>query len=1109
MDACEHQADFAATPSSAKRRRMRVSTLTSRKRQKLIDPAISVRSRRKALSNVEDLPSSADLEIAPLLVDDSADVPDELTPEAAVAAYDKDEFTARWYCRYKAAVADKKRAAYGVHGVMSDTCYIHQVRELLRRGHLDDCGLRLSNPSMYAALQARQHRNARSIVFRATVVLPGAPAEAAVSCVVPVLYIVKQEATLTINPLPSDCVRVIPISQLRMLLQRAHEVLLCRITAVFKHMQQYYANVTRAMCDDYARHCNVCNRQKLHSTLRQPVHPILSRAPRERYVIDFIDMRNDADRGSCWILHMIDHASKYRWAEACKNKEAATVMRVVKRWWCEYGRPDILHSDNGGEFTADLIEELCVKWGVQKRHGRPYRPQTQGVVERANRQLNAYLSAWRAIPDNAEQGWVAALPEITRAANHAFTRAIKTTPHDAFPSTSTQRTLPGTFKADLNDKEDIDIDAAQSDTEGQEDDTRNGLLGVLRDVEGRESIADAIIGAKQRETEVVGPTLQDNCDSQEVLAEPEDSTLQLLPPLSRVHVASEPQAVTVPKSDTPLTASVAALHISESDTNADESGVKGELLDAALLKSSPSPDATLARTYFTSDVAADSVSGDDLECYELMRNAEQIDDPTRPLNSLHIIARGRVESLWFRQWQAWCEVLTRHVRVVGVVADGNCGPASAVSAHQQLFSRRRVATEVELRNTRVSVLTWVEKNRELYSKLNGGKADEASLLLTQCREDGRHVAPDFFRAYACMHKLNVFILAIKSVKFPNEQREDGGVKMNSSFSCRLMNVLDDGTTLLPADRANTMAVHFHHRSEHVGSGSRSPGVGHYEFVVDSDGRSLWSTTEPIVQQCLLVACKQTVCFRRLFHYAERMRKQLRDNKHDELFEVGMLANLQVRQKLRNAVSGHTHRRKNMYVRLLERVPVDNAARTFLVLSHGGVVSEGVPSYELAQCGQDVDTDLLTRAVSDDDRKKEKRVSLLTAWKFELARAPGRGEGGVTAGAQAVRSSADSVDDPSLKRITRASTASARTAKAPRTTATDRAAPSLTSSPPVEFICASCSSTFFVPHNQGAVRCLLCQQTLHTLAVQCSRSLGWVQTAGGRFCSAGCRRRFPR
>ena len=46
-------------------------------------------------------------------------------------------------------------------------------------------------------------------------------------------------------------------------------------------------------------------------------------------------------------------------------------------------------SDNGKEFIAKLIKDFHSELGVQERHGNPYRPQTQGAIERSHPTVKA------------------------------------------------------------------------------------------------------------------------------------------------------------------------------------------------------------------------------------------------------------------------------------------------------------------------------------------------------------------------------------------------------------------------------------------------------------------------------------------------------------------------------------------------------------------------------------------------------------------------------------------------------------------------------------------------------------------------------------------------
>ena len=100
-------------------------------------------------------------------------------------------------------------------------------------------------------------------------------------------------------------------------------------------------------------------------------------------------------------------------AEAIPDKHSQTVADVVYgRWITKYGCPLQLHSDQGGEFTSDLFREMCTKLRIDKTVTTAYRPQSDGLVERSNRSLQAMLRAYVNIYRN---DWDEMLPVVVCA----------------------------------------------------------------------------------------------------------------------------------------------------------------------------------------------------------------------------------------------------------------------------------------------------------------------------------------------------------------------------------------------------------------------------------------------------------------------------------------------------------------------------------------------------------------------------------------------------------------------------------------------------------------------------------------------------------------------
>ena len=73
--------------------------------------------------------------------------------------------------------------------------------------------------------------------------------------------------------------------------------------------------------------------------------------------------------------------------------EALSIAKVlVNEFICRFGVPDSIHTDQGKNLEAKVIQEICHLLGVTKTRTTPYHPQSDGLVERFNRTLLEMLS---------------------------------------------------------------------------------------------------------------------------------------------------------------------------------------------------------------------------------------------------------------------------------------------------------------------------------------------------------------------------------------------------------------------------------------------------------------------------------------------------------------------------------------------------------------------------------------------------------------------------------------------------------------------------------------------------------------------------------------------
>jgi hypothetical protein len=105
---------------------------------------------------------------------------------------------------------------------------------------------------------------------------------------------------------------------------------------------------------------------------------------------------------------VIDRSTRWLEAIPVKNLEATTAVdALVEGWISRFGVPADITTDRGTQFTSQVWEKFCIRLGVQHHMTTAYHPASNGLVERAHRQLKDSLRTRLAGND-----WPAHLPWI-------------------------------------------------------------------------------------------------------------------------------------------------------------------------------------------------------------------------------------------------------------------------------------------------------------------------------------------------------------------------------------------------------------------------------------------------------------------------------------------------------------------------------------------------------------------------------------------------------------------------------------------------------------------------------------------------------------------------
>ena len=252
-----------------------------------------------------------------------------------------------------------------------------------------------------------------------------------------------------------------------------------------------YANVTRDAISVFLSNCEPCITKKSRQESRKTVvKPITSSDFNSRAQVDLIDMQSQPDGDFKWIFHYQDHLTKFSTLRPLTSKRASEVAYTLLDVFLTFGAPQILQSDNGREFTAEVITELKTLWPeLTLVHGRPRHPQSQGSVERANGDIKGMLTAW--LMDNNTVKWSEGLKFVQFSKNRSFHTGIKQSPYEALFGSKPKvglstSNVPLDIIPQLQSEEDLMDLVSEPDESCNEaddnDDTSTNTITVVTDV---------------------------------------------------------------------------------------------------------------------------------------------------------------------------------------------------------------------------------------------------------------------------------------------------------------------------------------------------------------------------------------------------------------------------------------------------------------------------------------------------------------------------------------------------------------------------------------------------------------------------------------------------
>ena len=182
----------------------------------------------------------------------------------------------------------------------------------------------------------------------------------------------------------------------------------------------------KSMASDVQKFVNTCNTcMKAKRAVKNRTSPMTLHTPApaifSEWNLDAIGPLPHTKEGNKYIQVAIDRFSRFCVAYPTADLTAQrTAYEFVKNVVCQHGVPSRIQTDNGTSYTGKEFKEMCQKYNIQHVTSSPYRPQSNGLVERNNKTIG---NALRSYSMDHQETWDLYLPSIVFSMNNTENRS--------------------------------------------------------------------------------------------------------------------------------------------------------------------------------------------------------------------------------------------------------------------------------------------------------------------------------------------------------------------------------------------------------------------------------------------------------------------------------------------------------------------------------------------------------------------------------------------------------------------------------------------------------------------------------------------------------------
>jgi len=199
--------------------------------------------------------------------------------------------------------------------------------------------------------------------------------------------------------------------------------------SLYERLSKEFLNVSRHQVEQRIKNIEIVQ-MTMPVNENRITKPIVSERCNQQWEIDLVDYSSISKNndGITFLMCVVDTFSKFAWIEPLKNKTSKSIAFTLQQILCREGAPQVISSDNGGEFVNEDFIILCKRWNIQHKTSLPFKPQSQGQVERLNFTIKKTI--FKYLTDYNSKRYIDNLQFLVYSYNTSIHNTTKKTPFE-------------------------------------------------------------------------------------------------------------------------------------------------------------------------------------------------------------------------------------------------------------------------------------------------------------------------------------------------------------------------------------------------------------------------------------------------------------------------------------------------------------------------------------------------------------------------------------------------------------------------------------------------------------------------------------------------------